>query len=336
MNRPAPRPYRGGEAIERFRRLPVTGEEWAPEDFLASTVATFGSSEEGLTAIDGVFLRDLIADDPIGFLGAEHLARFGSDPRLLSKLLNTGERLFVHAHPDGEFAARELGASNGKTEAWIILDVDGAAGSSAWLGFAEDVPVERLAGWFESQDSVAMLAAMNEVELHPGDTLFVPAGVPHAIGAGVLLLELQEPADLSVILEYAPFPRLTREDGLLGLDAATALRSVDRSSFTSERLAAAIGAIPEDGRGALFPGAARAFFRAEAAAPAPGERVGMPAQFAVLVATEGAGTLDWNGGSLALAAGDVVLVPHGVGETLLSGEVRAIRCLPPAAADPKE
>ncbi|HKT56166.1 MAG TPA: class I mannose-6-phosphate isomerase [Microbacterium sp.] len=332
MNRPTPRPYRGGSAIEGFRRQAPSGDEWAPEDFLASTVTTFGSTEEGLTVVDGRFLRDLIEADPVGYLGEEHVARFGADPQLLCKLLHTGERLFVHAHPDALFARRELGAPTGKTEAWVILAADETAGSSAWLGFTEDVPEEQLTRWFDTQDSAAMLAAMNEVELHPGDTLFVPAGVPHAIGEGVLLLELQEPADLSVILEYAPFERLRREDGLLGLDPATALRCVDRRAFGPARLADAVGALSGRSRATLFPEDAQSYFRAEALALRHGVEEHLSARFCVLVVTAGAGSLAWRDDRLALEAGDVVLVPHGAGEVRLSGDMRVTRCMPPSAA----
>ena len=93
----------------------------------------------------------------------------------------------------------------------------------------DDVTEATLAEWFDTQDAAAMRAAMNEVTLRPGDVLFVPAGIPHSIGEGMLILELQEPADLSIILEYAPYERLTKQDSLLGLDEATALRAVDRS-----------------------------------------------------------------------------------------------------------
>lgn len=329
MNRPQPRPYRGGAAIEQFRHENLSGDEWAPEDFLASTVTTFGSSDQGLTVIDGVLLRDLIEQDPVGFLGDEHVARFGPNPRLLCKLLHTGERLFVHAHPDAQFAHRELGAPTGKTEAWIILSVDEAAGGSAWLGFTDDVSEDQLARWFDEQDSSGMLSALNHVPLHAGDTLFVPAGVPHAIGAGVLLLELQEPADLSMILEYAPYERLTRETGLLGLDADTALGCVDRSEVGPDRRARMIGAVRGEGIESLFPEAAAPFFRAESVSLREGDAADLPAGFAVMVVTEGAGMLSWEGGDAALAAGDVLLVPHALGPVRVSGDLRLIRCLPP-------
>nr|WP_246313222.1 hypothetical protein [Leifsonia shinshuensis] len=328
-NRPTPRPYRGGAGIERFRAVIGAADPWAPEDFLGSTVTTFGSNDDGLTRIDGVPLRDLIAADPLGFLGAEHVERFGADTRLLCKLLHTGERLFVHAHPDSDFARRELGADTGKTEAWIVLAVDEPEGGRAWLGFADDVDADRLESWFEKQEPDELVAALNEIELHPGDTLFVPAGVPHAIGSGILLLELQQPADLSVILEYAPFERLTREAALLGLDARTALSSVARTRFTPADIAEALGRLPAGPYAALFPDAARAFFRAEAIAVTPESPIELPAQYAVLVATDGQGTLRTRGETITLTAGDVVLIPHGAGPVGLAGELRAIRCLPP-------
>lgn len=328
-NRPTPRPYRGGAEIERFRGVAPSGDEWAPEDFLGSTVTTFGSDHDGLTRIDGVPLRDLIMNDPVGFLGAEHVDRFGADPRLLCKLLHTGERLFVHAHPDMEFARRHLGADVGKTEAWIVLSVDESERGRAWLGFREDVVSDRLESWFEAQNPGEILNALNEIELHPGDTLFVPAGVPHAIGAGVLLVELQEPADLSVILEYAPFERLAREDGLLGLDARTALSSISRTGFTPEEIAEALGSLPADRHAALLPDAARPFFRAESISLASGSPIQFRPEYAVLVVTGGHGTLSAGPETTALQAGDVVLIPHGVGSTRLAGDLRAIRCLPP-------
>ncbi|GAA4358414.1 hypothetical protein [Microbacterium rhizosphaerae] len=234
MNRPVPRPYRGGAAIERFRRVSPSGEDRAPEDRLASVVTTFGHAEEGLTLVDSVYLRELIEADPVGFLGREHVARFGANPQILCKLLHTGE--------------------------------------------------------------------------------------------------LQEPVDLSVILEYAPFERLAREDGLLGLDVTTALSCIDRSRFGSDRLAETVGAVPAQSGSVLFPAAARRFFRAESVVLQRGPGLRLPAQFTVLVVTEGVGTLGWADDHLPLLAGDVVLVPQGVGDVTLDGDMRAIRCMPPEGA----
>ncbi len=328
-NRPTPRPYRGGAAIERFRRLPASGDEWAPEDFLASTVATFGSTDDGLTVVGGIALRDHIAADPLGYLGPAHTAAFGPDPRLLCKLLHTGERLFVHVHPDGGFARRELHAATGKTEAWIVLDVDETAEGAAWLGFRDDIDESTLEYWYDAQDGDAMLAAMNRLPLRRGDVLFVPAGAAHSIGAGVLILELQEPADLSVILEYAAFERLERHHSLLGLDKRTALQAVSRTAFGEEAIRACLGHLPGDGAAQLLPPQARPFFRAEWMSVPRGAQVRAAPQFSVIVVTEGSGDLGWDSGEMPVAAGDTILTPFASGETRLTGDLSLIRCMPP-------
>ncbi len=81
-NQPADRPYLGGAGIARFRGTGAAEGDRVPEDFLASTTTIHGSAEIGLTVLpSGETLRQAIAQDPVGFLGAAHLERFGSDPR---------------------------------------------------------------------------------------------------------------------------------------------------------------------------------------------------------------------------------------------------------------
>ncbi|WP_308467904.1 hypothetical protein [Rathayibacter soli] len=236
----------------------------------------------------------------------------------------------MHVHPDGDFARRELHLPNGKTEAWIVLDVDEGAEGAAWLGFRENVEESTLADWYDSQDSRAMLAAMNRASLRAGDVLFVPAGTPHSIAADSLILELQEPADLSVILEYAPFERLEREDSVLDLEVTTASRAVNRAALRAEDLAAYVGRIPSDGTGDLLPPQARPFLQAEWIVVRPMADLRLASQFSVIVVTSGLGELEWDRGVLPICAGDTVLVPFEVGNTRLSGDLSLVRCKPPA------
>ena len=129
---PIHRFYRGGPAIARFRGIPLE-DDHAPEDWIGSTTTVFGEETLGLSVLeDGRTLRDAVAEDPEGFLGPEHVARFGADTMLLVKLLDAGERLPVHYHPDDDFARRRSFA-HGKTEAWLI--VEAKPGAVVWLGF---------------------------------------------------------------------------------------------------------------------------------------------------------------------------------------------------------
>src|SRR6266542_2228999 len=124
--------YRGGPRIAAFRGL-AAADEHAPEDWVGSTTSAFGEAELGRSRLpDGRLLA--VAVDPEAFLGREHAAARGPDPRLLVKLLDAGERLPVHLHPDGAFARSALGAPSGKTEAWLMLEA--SPGARVHVGFS--------------------------------------------------------------------------------------------------------------------------------------------------------------------------------------------------------
>ena len=328
-NQPADRPYRGGAGIARFRGTPQPSP-FTPEDFVASATEVHAGGGVGLTTLpDGRTLRDAVREDPIAYLGEAHVRRFGADPMLLVKLLDTAERLFVHYHPDDDFAAAHLGSPLGKTEAWIVVDVDGGDTGTASLGFSRPVSETEVAHWFTGQDAADMLGAMNTVELGRGDTLLVPAGLAHAIGPGLTLVELQQPTDLSILLEYDGYNGLTIDDALLGLDLDTAIAGLDRRAVDAEQLqvlARRRGAAPLE---TLFPDRADAFFSAERIRIDGTTRLD-PA-YSVLVVLDGSGTLAFEGGSLPLASGSTVLTMHGSGPVEIAGALTLIRCRPPRA-----
>ncbi len=105
---------------------------------------------------------------------------------LLVKLLESATRLLVHCHPDRDFARTHLGCSHGKTEAWFVLSAK--PGAEVFLGFSQEITREHLWGLIEEQRAEKMLALLNRIGVKEGDSILVPAGVPHAIGSGVLVL----------------------------------------------------------------------------------------------------------------------------------------------------
>lgn len=242
--------YRGAGRIARFRH---TAASASPEDWIASTTTRFGQARAGLTELaPGQLLVDAIAADPTGWLGVTSQP----DTGLLVKLLDAGQRLPVHVHPDDDFARSHLASPYGKTEAWIVVEAE--PGATVRLGFARDVAADELRTWVQQQDVTSLLAATNEVAVAAGDAVLCPAGMPHAIGAGILLVELQEPTDLSVLLEWDGFP-LSADDAFLGLDPELALRCVDRQVCGPDRLDALRTPAP----GSLLPAEAAPYFRAE-------------------------------------------------------------------------
>lgn len=328
-NQPLDRPYLGGAGIARFRGTPHA-DAHTPEDFVGSTTEVHAGCGVGFTTLpDGPVLRDAIHLDPIGFLGEEHVAAFGADTMLLLKLLHTGERLFVHFHPDDAFALAHGLAAHGKTEAWIVIDVEDGVEGFAHLGFERPVAEVEAEQWFRQQDVPDMLGAMHRVPLSAGDTLVVPAGVPHAIGAGITLVELQQPTDLSILLEYEGFHGLTETDALLGLDLRTAMSSLDRAALDEETLRQLGHSRPvtDSGSQPLFPTSADTFFRADRI-HVSGTHV-LPPGYSIVVVVDGAGSIEWDAGSLPLRAGMTLLVPHGAGPVTLGGAMTVLRGRPP-------
>jgi mannose-6-phosphate isomerase len=320
-----PRFYRGGPAITALRGVSFPGER-VPEEWVGSTATVFGERELGLAALpDGTLLRDAIAADPDGFLGPAHVARYGAEPALLVKLLDPGERLPVHVHPDADFAAAELGVPFGKTEAWIVI---GAGGEDAavHVGFRDAVERATLARWVHEQDHDALLGALNRVPVGLGDALFVPAGMPHAIGEGLLIVELQEPTDMSVLLEWDGFGIADEDEATLGLGWERALGCVQLGARDPRPLH---GPAPDAPVAALLPRSADAFFRAERVAPAPDAELAQG--FAIVIVLAGEGLLQTeDGGALELRRGATVLIPWAAGAARLEGNVVAIVCRPPA------
>lgn len=322
--------YRGGAAIAALRGIdPV--HEFQPEDWVASTTTLFGQPTAGLSPLpDGRSLRAAIGQAPELWLGADHVRAFGADPALLVKLLDAGERLPVHCHPSDAFARTHFGSHFGKTEAWVVVGT-AVARPTVHLGFRETVAASTLAHWVTTQDRTALLAALNPVEVAAGDTVLVPAGLPHAIGAGVFIVELQQPTDLSVTLEWHGFLAEERS-AHLGIGFDTALACVDRTGWGHDRWSTLVGrsGTRADPVLPLFGAAAAPFFRADRLHPRGTVHLDEPS-FAVLIVLAGAGRLRTeHGGALDLRQGDTVVVPHRAGSADLTGDLIAIRCRPPA------
>jgi mannose-6-phosphate isomerase len=304
--------YRGGARIAAFRGLPSDGDD-APEDWVASTTTVHGEPETGRTRLEGgIWLGDLFAADPESFFEPAHLAAHGPDPALLLKLLDAGERLPLHFHPAGPFAAEHLGSAHGKTEAWVILEAK--PGATVHVGFARDLGADELAAQVDAREVDGLMRLMNRLPVAAGDAIFVPAGLPHVIGEGILLLELQEPSDLSLLLEWEGL--MTEEDAFLGLPRELVLGAVTRSAVDPAALTARRGA-------ALFPSEADRYFRADVVAGGDTLEAG----FSVLICTGGSGELrSERAEPVALRSGSVLLVPYAAGAVELAGSCRAIRC----------
>jgi len=317
--------WRGAGRIGRFRGLDIDPD--LAEDWVASTVGRATPPHLGLSVLpDGRLLRDAVAQDTAGWLGARRAAASGTDVGFLLKLLDAGERLPLHVHPGRGFMRRVAGPQqrHGKSESWVVLDAE--PGASVRFGFNRDVEAAELAGWVGEQDVDALVGCTTVVEVHPGDTVFCPAGVPHSIGEGLFVVEVEEPTDLSIMLEWDGFAVDGPRDGHLGLGFPLALEAVDRSAWPRRRVEACIvrgGGQRETGAGVrpALVQMARSFFAVESvSAPAH-----WAAAFCVVVAVRGSGVLETGGGSTAVTAGQTFVVPFSAGDCAVRGDVELIR-----------
>lgn len=315
--------YRGGARIAALRGFTPTSDR-QPEEWVAATVARFGDDSIGLGITeDGALLRDLIGADPDGWLGVEAAAtaRAGAaDTGLLLKLLDAGQRLPVHVHPDRGFAARHLDCPYGKTEAWFVLDAD--PGAAVHLGWTEDVDRDELAERRDAQDSAWMLSRMHRLPVRPGDGILVPAGQAHAIGEGVFIAEAQEPTDFSIVLEWS-VTSSGRDDSHLGVGFDTAMRAVSHRALSRDRIDALLRHVDLDvadgSSRSCLPDTADEFFRLDVLAS--GDALSQPVApgFAAVVVLDGDGVVVGNGGEVPVRRGDLVAVPAGFGSWRVRG-----------------
>jgi mannose-6-phosphate isomerase len=322
-----PRFYAGGPRIAAFRGIEDVGDH-AGEDWVGSTATARGQKELGLARLpDGTFVRDAVASEPEAFLGPDHVAAYGAEPGVLVKLLDAGERLPVHAHPARSFAQEHVGSRWGKTEAWVVLETVRPE-ACVYVGFQRPIDDAKLGEWIANQRTDELLTALNRIPVEAGDAIFIPGGVPHSIGDGVFLVEVQEPTDFSVILEWDGYTIDAPNVGHMLLGYETARQAVDRSEWDRERLATLRGT--RSGGGRLLPEQADAFFGAAWIDGSTGAT--LAPSFSVLVVTDGSGTLVGDGFSESIARGDTWLVPYAAGTISIAGDVGVLRCIPPNPA----
>lgn len=203
------RTYGGGAALDRWHGR--EGENGMfPEDWAASTTRASNPGREAIVeglsrviSMDGEpYLADVIAQDPQGFFGAAHVAAYGAKAGFLVKLIDAGERLTIQVHPDKRYAKEILDSDYGKTESWYILGANREdIQPCIYLGFKPGVTRGIWKDIFDRQDIPAMLDCLHKIPVRAGECYFISAGVPHAIGEGCFLAEIQEPTDYTMRTE---------------------------------------------------------------------------------------------------------------------------------------
>ena len=191
----------------------ITGESWELST-VKGDVSVISNGNLG-----GTSLQELIDENPEGVLGKSVVDRFGTDFPILIKFIDAKQDLSIQLHPN-DALAKERHDSFGKTEMWYIMDADPKA--ELIVGFNKDVTKEEYA---ESIDNDTLLDLLNYEEVKEGDTFFINTGKIHAIGAGVMLAEIQQTSD--VTYRVFDFNRKDKDGNLRELHTELALDAVD-------------------------------------------------------------------------------------------------------------
>jgi len=203
------RTYTGGASIDRWRKESPEVDGTMPEEWIMSTVTARGKNRpenEGLSFIeteDGILsLKELINSNLPLYLGEALADKYGTTGVLI-KMLDSVERLTIQVHPDKQYAKNILNSEFGKTESWYVLstrEIDGEK-PVVYMGFKKHVSKEVWKEHFENQNIEGLLDCLHKIEVKPGDAFMIYGGVPHAIGAGCFLMEVQEPTDYTMRVE---------------------------------------------------------------------------------------------------------------------------------------
>lgn len=207
----------GGTKLRDVLGKPIennsTGESWEIST-VKGDVSVIANGE-----LSGTSLQKLINENPIAVLGESVVERFGTDFPILIKFIDAKKDLSIQLHPN-DALAKERHDSFGKTEMWYIMDADDNA--NLIVGFNKDVTQDEYA---KSLEDNTLLDLLNYEPAKEGDTFFINTGKIHAIGAGVLLAEIQQTSDITY--RVFDFNRKDKNGNLRELHTEQALNAID-------------------------------------------------------------------------------------------------------------
>lgn len=207
------RTYQGGKLLDLMAEEQEPQDSHFPEDWIGSIVEAKNVGREhiseGLARVqnergDELTFRELIEQRQGHYLGQKN----DGEPWQLAdiplvKYLDSATRLHFQAHPTRQFAQSRLNSPRGKTEAYVILDIrEDCTDPYIYAGFQRPPSRKQLKAWIENQDIASIEQCFDKIQVKPGDVFLIPGGRPHALGEGILMLEIMEPSDLAVRFEF--------------------------------------------------------------------------------------------------------------------------------------
>jgi mannose-6-phosphate isomerase len=337
--------------LDRFLGTKNESDGHFPEDWLASTVTAKNGEhtqgpDEGLARImvddkPDSCLQELLLKDGASILGTKHLLKFGANTAVLCKYLDSAVRLPIQCHPDVVTALKLFNSPFGKTECWHIISTRKINGEEPYilLGFKPSIKQLAFVRAVKEQDIPAMINMLHKIPVNPGDTYFVPARIPHAIGPGVFMLEVQEPSDWVIQPEeYCADIKLSITDMWGTLSPEQGLKVFDYKGLTEKELLKRVAPsnrilhktdnirIVE----LIGPQHTSAFGLWKVIVSGT-TLIQLPTQFAIIVVEKGSGTFHWADKTKPMKQSDYLLKPANLEglEFRTDSQLELLVCLPP-------
>ena len=191
-------------------------ESWELSCHPAGLAVIVNSVYKGLT------LKEYLEQDWAARVG-EGAASFSTFPVLI-KLIDAAQDLSIQVHPDDRYAREHENGENGKTECWYVVDCE--EGAAIAYGFNRELTKEEFRAHIQKG---TLLDVVRLVPVHKGDVFFIEAGTLHAIGAGMLIAEIQQNSNITYrVFDY----------GRLGADGQPRELHIDKAVDVTKTWAA--------------------------------------------------------------------------------------------------
>lgn len=277
------------------------GESWEiaglPNDQSVVSQGTF----------EGKNLGDLCSAFAKALLGPKVEAQFGTTFPLLIKFIDAAADLSVQLHPNDDIALKEHD-SFGKTEMWFIMHAEPEA--KIIVGFNKGMTAHSFAS---SLEAGTITKDLKYIPVNTGDAFFIDAGLIHAIGAGVVLAEIQQTSD--VTYRVYDYDRRQSDGTLRDLHIEAAKKAIDYS--TDQKF---VLDYSKNSKGVQMLKHSPYFNTDIIQLDAGGHKVSRMDSLTILIAVSGAITIAWDDKLEVLATGQTTLIPAACEEVVVNGE----------------
>lgn len=302
----------GGKRLIEAYGKSYDGEKLAETWELSSRTSADSAMIENGTAA-GMLLCDYFADLGKSAIGKRHT---GDRFPLLIKWIDAADKLSVQVHPADDYAKKHEN-DLGKTEMWYIAEAK--EGARLIYGMKDGVSKEAFRAAVEKGEFVHL---MKELPVSSGDVVFIPAGMLHAIGEGILIAEIQESSD--VTYRFYDYERRGSDGKLRPLHVEKALdvlRAFEPEEIEAVRYARATDAEREDASLLCH----CPYFRVRSLSlDGKHETCVEEDSFLHLLCTEGEGSIRYEGESYPFQKGDSYLLPATLGKCVFAGHAHLL------------